>query len=99
MTCTRENILSDNALLILNDPPYGTERAFNGLRLAGALAKRDGVDVRVFLTGDGVAAAMASQKLPRRLLPPRLVLLQPARAVPCADRHLVRVRGRKVHSG
>jgi len=23
-----------NTLLILNDPPYGTERSFNGLRLA-----------------------------------------------------------------
>ena len=27
-----------NTLLILNDPPYGTERSFNGLRLAKALA-------------------------------------------------------------
>lgn len=25
-------------LLILNDPPYGTERSFNGLRLAKALS-------------------------------------------------------------
>ena len=24
-------------LLILNDPPYGTERSYNGLRLANAL--------------------------------------------------------------
>jgi len=23
----------------LNDPPYGTERSYNGLRLAGSLAK------------------------------------------------------------
>lgn len=28
-------------LFVLNDPPYGTERTYNGLRLAGALAKRD----------------------------------------------------------
>lgn len=27
-------------LFILNDPPYGTEGSYNGLRLAGALAKR-----------------------------------------------------------
>jgi uncharacterized protein involved in oxidation of intracellular sulfur len=40
--------VSDKMLVILNDPPYGTERVFNGLRLAGALAKRDGVEVRVF---------------------------------------------------
>lgn len=26
-------------LVICNDPPYGTERSWNGLRLAGALAK------------------------------------------------------------
>jgi sulfur relay (sulfurtransferase) complex TusBCD TusD component (DsrE family) len=34
-------------LLILNDPAYGTERSFNGLRLAGALAKRDDSEMRV----------------------------------------------------
>ena len=27
------------ALLILNDPAYGTERSYSGLRLAGALAE------------------------------------------------------------
>lgn len=26
-------------LLILNDPPYGTERSFSGLRMAHALAR------------------------------------------------------------
>jgi hypothetical protein len=41
-------------LLILNDPAYGTERSYNGLRLAGALAKRDDSEVRVFLLGDAV---------------------------------------------
>ena len=28
-------------LLVLSDPPYGTERSFNGLRVAHALAKHD----------------------------------------------------------
>jgi hypothetical protein len=28
-------------LFILNDPPYGTERVYNALRLAHALTKRD----------------------------------------------------------
>jgi uncharacterized protein involved in oxidation of intracellular sulfur len=51
-------------LLILNDPAYGTERSYNGLRLAGALAKREGGDVRVFLIGDAVTCAMADQKVP-----------------------------------
>jgi uncharacterized protein involved in oxidation of intracellular sulfur len=53
-----------NTLLILNDPAYGTERSYNGLRLAGALAKQDGSDVRIFLMGDAVTCAMAGQKVP-----------------------------------
>ena len=52
------------ALIICNDPPYGTERSWNGLRLAGALARREGVQVRVFLMGDAVGCAVAGQILP-----------------------------------
>ena len=48
-------------LLILNDPPYGTERCYNGLRLAGALAKREGAEVRIFLMADAVGCAVAGQ--------------------------------------
>ncbi|MEX0816378.1 MAG: DsrE family protein, partial [Gaiellales bacterium] len=51
-------------LFILNDPPYGTERSYNGLRLANALAKREEEEVRVFLMGDGVACALSGQKTP-----------------------------------
>lgn len=51
-------------LFILNDPPYGTERSYNGLRLAFALAKREGEKVRVFLIGDGAACAKRGQKTP-----------------------------------
>lgn len=52
-------------LLILNDPPYGTERVYNGLRLAHALAKNDGdAEVTVFLMADAVLAAKAGQKTP-----------------------------------
>ncbi|HEU4994908.1 MAG TPA: DsrE family protein [Gemmatimonadaceae bacterium] len=51
-------------LLILNDPPYGTERSYNGLRLAGALAKRESTEVRVFLMGDAAACAKGGQKVP-----------------------------------
>ena len=54
-----------NTLIILNDAPYGTERSYNGLRLAGSLAKRDGVDVRVFLIGDAVGSAKRDQKVPQ----------------------------------
>ena len=53
-----------NVLLILNDPPYGTERSYNGLRLALSLGKREDAQVRVFLIGDAVACAMAGQKVP-----------------------------------
>ena len=52
-------------LFILNDPPYGTERSYNGLRLAGALAKREGEEVRVFLIGDAAACAKRNQKVPQ----------------------------------
>lgn len=52
-------------LLILNDPPYGTERSYNGLRLAGALAKREGEDIKVFLMADAAACAKAGQKVPQ----------------------------------
>jgi uncharacterized protein involved in oxidation of intracellular sulfur len=53
-----------NVLVVVNDPPYGTERAYNALRLAGSLAKREDADVRVFLMGDAVGCAMAGQVLP-----------------------------------
>ena len=52
-------------LLILNDPPYGTERSYNGLRLAGALGKREGQEVRVFLMGDAASCAKTGQKVPQ----------------------------------
>ena len=51
-------------LFILNDPAYGTERSYNGLRLAFALSKREGENVRVFLIGDGVTCAKGGQKTP-----------------------------------
>ncbi|MBK9130041.1 MAG: DsrE family protein [Gammaproteobacteria bacterium] len=51
-------------LFILNDAPYGNERAYNALRLAGALAAKDGHEVRLFLLGDSVACAKAGQKVP-----------------------------------
>jgi uncharacterized protein involved in oxidation of intracellular sulfur len=51
-------------LVICNDPPYGTERSWNGLRLTGALARRDGQEVRVFMLGDAVGCAVAGQKVP-----------------------------------
>ena len=51
-------------LFILNDAPYGNERVYNGLRLAGALAARDGQSVRLFLMADAVGCAKDGQKVP-----------------------------------
>jgi uncharacterized protein involved in oxidation of intracellular sulfur len=52
------------ALFIFNDAPYGSERVYNGLRLAGSLSKREGVEIKVFLIGDAVGAAHKGQKVP-----------------------------------
>lgn len=54
-----------SVLFIFNDPPYGTERCYNALRLAGALLKhapRPGI--AVFLMADAVVAARKGQKTP-----------------------------------
>lgn len=51
-------------LIILNDPPYGTERSYNGLRLAASLAKSEGTRVSVFLIGDAAACAARGQTTP-----------------------------------
>ncbi|ABI55979.1 DsrE/DsrF/TusD sulfur relay family protein [Alkalilimnicola ehrlichii MLHE-1] len=52
-------------LILINDPPYGTERVFNGLRLAHALLKKaDDNRVDVFLMADAVVGANAGQKTP-----------------------------------
>lgn len=51
-------------LFIINDAPYGTERAYNALRLAGALTAKEDVQVRVFLMADAVGVAKAGQKVP-----------------------------------
>lgn len=49
----------------LNDPPHGTERSYNGLRLAGSVASREDETVRVFLIGDAAACAKVGQKVPQ----------------------------------
>jgi uncharacterized protein involved in oxidation of intracellular sulfur len=52
-------------LLIINDPPYGTERCYNALRLAYSLLKKDEVsDLTVFLMADAVVGARKGQKTP-----------------------------------
>ena len=52
-------------LIVINDPPYGTERCYNALRLAHALLKRDPeMQIAVFLMADAVSAARSGQLTP-----------------------------------
>jgi uncharacterized protein involved in oxidation of intracellular sulfur len=51
-------------LLTVNGPAYGADETFIAVRLAVALAKRNDVDVTVFLMGDAVTCAIAGQRTP-----------------------------------
>lgn len=52
-------------LIIINDAPYGTEKAYNALRLANQLGKdHPETGVRIFLLADGVNCAIADQNTP-----------------------------------
>ena len=52
-------------LMILNDPPYGTERVYNGLRLAMNLqTKHEEIELSVFLLGDAASSAKSGQQTP-----------------------------------
>ncbi|EQD78052.1 DsrE family protein, partial [mine drainage metagenome] len=63
-SCSREEI-AVKILFILNDPPYGTERCYNALRLALALQKKEpATQLSVFLMADAVVAARRGQKTP-----------------------------------
>jgi len=50
-------------LIILNEGPYGSERPYNGLRLAMSL-QETGAPVRLFLMGDAVGCARKNQQTP-----------------------------------
>lgn len=52
-------------LIIINDAPYGTEKAYNALRLANQLGKEHpDVAVRIFLMADAATCAIANQNTP-----------------------------------
>src|SRR5579864_326675 len=52
-------------LFNLNDGPYGSEKAYNALRLANELSKNHpGIEVRIFLSTDAVTCAVAGQDTP-----------------------------------
>ncbi len=53
-------------LIIANDAPYGSERTYNALRLAGVLLTiEDDLDLTVFLLGDAVSCAKKGQTTPQ----------------------------------
>lgn len=53
-------------LIILNDPPYGTELSYNGLRLAKSLLKNEPtLKLTVFLMADAVVCAKRGQNPPK----------------------------------
>ena len=53
-------------LIFVNDAPYGTEKAYNAMRLAMQLQKEhEQIEVRIFLMADAVNCAIANQNTPQ----------------------------------
>ena len=53
-------------LIIINDAPYGTEKAYNAARLAMNIIKyhKEKVEIKIFLLADAVFCALPSQVTP-----------------------------------
>lgn len=53
-------------LIIINEAPYGTEKAYNALRMAMTLQKQHGkeVEINIFLLADAVFCAIPGQNTP-----------------------------------
>lgn len=52
-------------LILINEPPYGNEKAYNALRIANQLGKdHETVEVRIFLMADAANCAIANQTTP-----------------------------------
>jgi uncharacterized protein involved in oxidation of intracellular sulfur len=57
--------MAKKILILINDAPYGTEKAYNALRLAIQLCKdHEETEVRVFLMADAANCAIADQNTP-----------------------------------
>lgn len=57
--------MAQKVLILINDAPYGTEKAYNALRLAMQIQKDyEGADVCVFLMADAVTCALPGQNTP-----------------------------------
>ena len=66
-------------LIILNDPPYGTERSYNGLRVAKAISNESS-NLTVLLVADAVNCAKRRQKVPQGFYNLELLLKSVLRA-------------------
>jgi uncharacterized protein involved in oxidation of intracellular sulfur len=53
-------------LIIINDAPYGTEKAYNALRMAMTLQKDHGekIEIKIFLLADAVFCGLPDQNTP-----------------------------------
>lgn len=57
--------MAQKILILINDAPYGTEKAYNGLRLATQIQKDyEDTDLCVFLMADAVTCALPNQNTP-----------------------------------
>lgn len=53
-------------LIIINDAPYGTEKAYNALRLAMSIQKESPeTEVSIFLMADAVGCGLPNQNTPQ----------------------------------
>lgn len=58
-------IMAQKILILINDAPYGTEKAYNALRLAMQIGKdHEDTEVRVFLMADAANCALSNQNTP-----------------------------------
>jgi uncharacterized protein involved in oxidation of intracellular sulfur len=61
-----KNNMMKSILILVNDAPYGTEKAYNAMRLAMQLQKEhEQVEVRMFMMADAVTCAVPNQNTPQ----------------------------------
>ncbi len=57
--------MTNKILILINEAPYGTEKAYNAFRLAMQLGKdHPDIELRVFLMADAANCAIANQNTP-----------------------------------
>ncbi len=62
----KKDSMKMKVLIIINDAPYGTEKAYNALRMVMMLQKKHpDVEVQIFLMADAVACALPGQSTPQ----------------------------------